>query len=75
VRNIVAENPAQQTSTPAAIVFVMSDETAPTISAGAMTPDGIAVRELVRFYWQHADHRDELTDGRALERLNALDRR
>jgi hypothetical protein len=32
-------------------------------------PDGSAMRDLVRFYWQHPDSRGELTDGRALERL------
>jgi hypothetical protein len=33
---------------------------------------GGALRELVRFYWQHPDHRAELTDGRAADRLSAL---
>jgi hypothetical protein len=35
------------------------------------TPGGYALRELVRFYWQHPEARDELTDGRAEQRLEA----
>jgi hypothetical protein len=27
------------------------------------------LRELIRFYWKHPESRDELTDGRAVERL------
>ncbi len=38
------------------------------------TPGGRALRELVRFYWQHPEHREELTDGRAAERLEAESR-
>jgi hypothetical protein len=37
-----------------------------------MTPDGSAMRELVRFYWQHPESRDELTDESALKRLAQL---
>jgi hypothetical protein len=50
----------------------MADDSAHTLAASAMTPDGAALRELVRFYWQHADSRDELTDGRVLKRLTTL---
>jgi hypothetical protein len=35
------------------------------------TPGGIAIHALVRFYWEHPEARDELTDGRALARLEA----
>ena len=38
------------------------------------TPGGRELRELVRFYWQHPEHREELTDGRAAERLDAESR-
>jgi hypothetical protein len=69
VQDITDEDPGKQAPTPSAIVFVMSDDSAPTIAAGAMTPDGSALRELVRFYWEHLESRDELTDGRALKRL------
>lgn len=35
------------------------------------TPDGHALRELMRFYWQHPQAREELADGRAIHRLEA----
>jgi len=72
VQDVTDEAPGQQASTPGAVVFVMSDERAHTLAAGVMTPDGSALRELVRFYWQHAESRDELTDGRVLKRLTTL---
>jgi hypothetical protein len=73
VHNVTDEEPGKQAPTPSAIVFVMSDERTATIAAGAMTPDGAALRELVRFYWQHPESRDELTDERALKRLAQLE--
>lgn len=36
------------------------------------TPGGHALRDLMRFYWEHPEHRAELTDGHALERLKAV---
>lgn len=66
VEDVTDEVPGQQAPTPGAVVFVMSDESAPTSAAQSMTPDGSAIRELVRFYWTHPESRDELTDGRAL---------
>jgi hypothetical protein len=39
------------------------------VPSGAMTPEGTALRELVRFYWQHPESRGELSDGGALKRL------
>ncbi|MFG1931428.1 hypothetical protein ACGFK1_12340 [Mycobacterium sp. NPDC048908] len=35
------------------------------------TPGGHALRELVRFYWQHPESREELADGRAAQRLES----
>jgi hypothetical protein len=69
VRDITDAAPGQQAPTRGAVVFVMADDSAPTIAAGAITPDGTALRELVRFYWEHPESRGELTDGRALKRL------
>jgi hypothetical protein len=69
VQDVADEAPGQQAPTPGAIVFVMADDSAPTIAAGAITPDGTALRELVRFYWEHPESRGELTDGRAPKRL------
>lgn len=42
-----------------------------TLTSDWYTPGGHALRELMRFYWQHPDHRVELTDGRAARRLVA----
>jgi len=39
------------------------------MAAGGCTPDGRALREMVRFYWRHPECRGELTDGDALKRL------
>jgi hypothetical protein len=61
--------PNQSAPTPSAIVVVMSDGSAPSLAAASFTPDGRALRELVRFYWQHPERRGELTDGQALQRL------
>jgi hypothetical protein len=35
------------------------------------TPGGQALREFVRLYWRYPGHREELADGRAVERLTA----
>ncbi|ODQ90052.1 hypothetical protein BHQ18_11400 [Mycolicibacterium flavescens] len=35
------------------------------------TPGGTALHELMRFYWQHPEAREELADGRAVGRLEA----
>lgn len=56
---------------PNALVLKKSDGTAAVLAAGPITPGGRDLRELVRFYWQHPGHRDELTDDRALERLRS----
>jgi hypothetical protein len=69
VRDVTDEAPGNKAPTPSAVVFIMSDESAATIAAGAFTRDGTALRELVRFYWQHPESRGELTDGLALKRL------
>ncbi len=71
VKDVVSKAPNQK-QTPGTIVVVMSDDAAFTLTALAYTPDGAALRELVRFYWQHPEARDELTDGRAAKRLAAL---
>ena len=69
VRDITDQVPGKPVSTSGPIVFVMADDSTPTIAASGMTPDGTALRELARFYWEHPEARDELTDGRAVERL------
>jgi hypothetical protein len=69
VKDVAEDVPGQTAPTPSAVVFVMSDDSTLILPAGSMTPEGSALREFVRFYWQHPEHREELTDGRALERL------
>jgi len=69
VEDVTDEAPGQTAPTPNAIVMVMADGSAPTMAAASCTPDGVALRQLVRFYWQHPDNRGELTDGRALKRV------
>jgi hypothetical protein len=69
VRDVTDEVPGQQAPTPGAVVFVMSDDSAPTLAAASFTPDGSALRDLVRFYSEHPESRGELSDGRALKRL------
>lgn len=67
--HVTNEAPDQTKPTPGTIAVIMSDGSTAAMAAGACTPEGRALRELVRFYWQHPDHRDELTDGRAIRRL------
>lgn len=51
------------------IVFVLPKNRTAKLGSGTITADSDALREWARFYWQHPDCRDELTDGRALRRL------
>ena len=43
-----------------------------TLPSDWYTPGGHALRDLVRFYWQHPEHREELANGLAVERLKAI---
>lgn len=55
------------------MVITMQDGSILTMdSPGSYTPKGTALIELIRFYWRHPDERDELADGRALDRIHAL---
>jgi hypothetical protein len=69
VQAVAAEAPHQQASTPGTIAVVMSDHAVYTLAAGSITPEGAAMRDVVRYYWQHPESREELTDGRAAQRL------
>ncbi|AEV73099.1 hypothetical protein MycrhN_2511 [Mycolicibacterium rhodesiae NBB3] len=69
VKDVADESSDKKRARSGPIVFVMSDDSTPTIAANGMTPNGEALRELVRFYWEHPESRDELTDGGAVERL------
>lgn len=69
VKDVTDQTPDGKRAAGTAIVMLMSDDRAPMLTGGTFTPGGDALRELVRFYWQHPEARSELTDGRALERL------
>ena len=51
------------------MVIVMSDGKTTRLSGREFTQGDNALRELVRFYWSHPEHRNELCDGTALTRL------
>jgi hypothetical protein len=40
------------------------------VAIDSYTPGGVALRQLVRYYWINPDRRGELIDGRAIERLD-----
>ncbi|OBB09897.1 hypothetical protein A5761_28555 [Mycolicibacterium setense] len=48
------------------------DKTLRMESTGMYTPGGKALYEFVRFYWKYPEHRHELTNGTALDRLETL---
>lgn len=52
------------------IVFVLPKGRSAMLVTDALTGNGRALREWVRFYWQHPECRAELTDGRGLRRLD-----
>jgi hypothetical protein len=47
-------------------------KSSPSLVVDSFTPGGHALREWVRFYWEHPEHRAEPTDFRALERPRNL---
>lgn len=53
------------------IVFALPKGRSAMLVSGAITGNSNTLQEWVRFYWQHPEHRAELTDGRALQRLEA----
>lgn len=69
VHDVTDHRPRGQQSARDLLVIVLADGRAPFLEADSFTPGGRALREMVRFYWKHPDHRTELTDGRALKRL------
>ena len=51
------------------MVFVLPKRRNTKLVTDTLTSDSDALRDWVRFYWQHPDHRDELTDERGVRRL------
>ena len=55
------------------MVLMMKDGSYCSLEApGTYTPRGTALVELVRYYWRHPEQRNDLTNGRAVQRLQAL---
>lgn len=52
------------------IVFVLPKNRSAKLGSGTITDNSDALREWTRFYWQHPECRNELTDERALQRLS-----
>ncbi|MED5815003.1 hypothetical protein VST63_21805 [Mycolicibacterium sp. 050232] len=69
VENIADKLPDEERFWNPMVVTLAGGETLLMEAPGIYTPKGTALVDLVRFYWQHPELRDELTDGRAVERL------
>ncbi|WP_163796178.1 hypothetical protein [Mycolicibacterium sediminis] len=52
------------------IVFVLPKNRSAKLGSGTITANSDALLQWTRFYWQHPEYRDELTDARALQRLH-----
>jgi hypothetical protein len=70
----VADRPTKARQPTGTTYITTADGRTRILSSDWYTPGGRALRELVRFYWQNPQHREELTDGRAAERLEAESR-
>jgi hypothetical protein len=67
----VADHSEVNKKTRNAIVLRLTDGTEKTIDgADFYVPRGVGLYWMVRHYWRHADDRGELTDARALRRLD-----
>lgn len=71
VENIADKLPDEERFWNPMVVTLAGGETLLMEAPGTYTPKGTALVGLVRFYWQHPELRDELTDGRAVKRLRA----
>lgn len=69
VVDITDRRPGRRPPVRATLVVTFSDGKVRTQAIDSYTPGGQALRRLVRYYWINPDRRDELTDGRAIERL------
>lgn len=65
----VADRPRKGRHSSGTTYLVTDDGHSRTLPSDWYTPGGQALREWVRFYWQHPEAREELTDGRAAQRL------
>lgn len=58
-----------KTSVTDVIVFVLGKRKSAKLVTNSITADSHALREWVRFYWQHPEYREELVDSRGVHRL------
>jgi hypothetical protein len=71
VKGVTDTQPGARNLTASAIVVTMPDRKVCTVaSTGSYTADEDALRDMVKFYWQHPEARSELTTGAALTRLS-----
>ncbi|WP_425004203.1 hypothetical protein [Mycolicibacterium sp. S3B2] len=52
------------------VVLALPEGRSATLLSDCVTDDSEALRDWVRFYWQHPEYRDELVDRRGLQRLD-----
>jgi hypothetical protein len=67
----VADRPRKGRKSTGTTYITTADGHTRVLPSDWYTPGGHALREFVRFYWRHPEHRTELADGRAVERLTA----
>jgi hypothetical protein len=65
----VADRPQKARQSSGTTYITNADGVTRILPSDWYTPGGHALRELVRFYWKHPEDREELADGRALQRL------
>lgn len=68
----IADRPADGRHETGATYIITGDGRIRTHPTDWYTPGGKALRDIIRFYWEHPEHRDELTDGTAAQRLQAI---
>ncbi len=69
VVDIADRRPGKSPPVRATIVVKLKDGRTRTQAIDSYTPGGEAMRRFIRYYWINPDRRDELTDGRAIQRL------
>lgn len=69
IRSIADKLPDEERFWNPMVVTMKSGKMLQMEAPGTYTPKGTAIVDMVKFYWQHPEQRDELTDGRALQRL------
>lgn len=63
---------AESADQPYTVIVALSDGSEHSIATAAFTPDESVVQDLLRYYWQHPDRREELADHRVADRLRSF---